>query len=152
MPIKSKDKGDGFEREAVRILNEKLKYADFKRIPGSGSLGTTLGMPSLTSDISGEIDGFPRSLKIEAKVGYGNTKNKEVKSITLKKEWLDKVKGEAESTYSIPMLICKFDNVHSGVKYFVSLDFETFAYLANEISLLKKELDLVYSKLKENDK
>jgi hypothetical protein len=147
--INVKVKGNNYEREAARVLTEGLKHGEFKRIPGSGALGTNLEMPSLTSDLSGEILGIDKLFRVEAKVGYGNTKNKEVKSITLKKEWLDKVKEEASHLYALPMLICKFDNVHSGVKSFVAFDLDSFIEMMNSVSDMKKELDVVYRKLDE---
>ena len=60
-----KDKGSGFERDLVKLLNDKIKYGEFKRIPGSGAMGTTLHETTLTGDVTGKILGIPRQLKIE---------------------------------------------------------------------------------------
>ncbi len=141
MSSKSKNKGSGFERDAVNLLNDKIKDAVFKRIPGSGAIGTTMVEPLLTGDISGSVEGFPMTFKIEAKVGYNSSTNKEVKQFTLKKEWLDKVKMQAANNYSFPALIGKFGNVRNGVSTFVVLDITEFAYLVNQITELQRQLN-----------
>jgi hypothetical protein len=146
-PNKQKIKGTGFETLLVKLLNNNLKGASFKRTPGSGALGTTFSEAILTGDVVGKIEGFPKPIKIEAKIGYNTLKGQEVKSVSFRKEWLDKIKGEAEGNYALPLVACKFDNVKSGVKYFVALDFDTFVDLINYMSDLKKELDLVYTEL-----
>ncbi len=140
-PSKSKNKGSGFERDAVNLLNGKIKNSRFRRIPGSGAIGTIMIEPLLTADISGTVEGFPKTFKIEAKVGYNSSTNKEIKQFTLKKEWLDKVKMQAENNYSFPALIGKFGNVRSGVSTFVVLDLEEFAYLVNQITELQTMLN-----------
>lgn len=140
-PSKSKNKGSGFERDAVNLLNEKIKYSKFRRIPGSGSIGTIMDEALLTGDISGIVEGFPKTFKIEAKVGYNNSTNKEVKQFTLKKEWLDKVIMQAENNFSFPFLIGKFSNARSGVSTFVVLDIDNFAYLINQITMIQTTLN-----------
>ena len=131
-----KQKGSDFERLAVELLNTLIKDSSWKRIPGSGAIGTTLGEPLLTSDIVGKVNSIPRKFKVEAKVGYGGAKQ-----FTLKKLWLDKIKQEADGTFSIPMLIGKFSGAREGVKVFVTLDVETFASIINHITKLQEELD-----------
>lgn len=141
MPNPMKRKGSDFERLAVEILNTIIKDGEFKRIPGSGALGTTLVEPLLTSDIVGKVKSIPKKFKIECKVGYNSSKDKEVKQFTLKKEWLDKVRQEADSSYSIPLLMGKFSGAVKGVKVFVTMDVEIFAQLINQITLLQEEID-----------
>src|SRR5690349_17137703 len=92
MPFKNKVKGTTFERLVVEILNLLVRDSEWKRIPGSGALGTILGEPLLTSDIVGKVKRIPKKFKVEAKVGYGGAK-----MFTLKKEWLDKVRMEADA-------------------------------------------------------
>lgn len=138
----SKVKGSTFERLAVEILNTLVEDSVWKRIPGSGALGTSLGEPILTSDILGVVKSIPKRFKVEAKVGYNSSKGKEVKQFTLKKEWIDKVRMEAAQTYSIPLLIGKFDGVREGTKVFVVMDVEDFSSIINHITKLQKELDL----------
>lgn len=141
MTFKAKQKGSGFERDAVNLLNEKIKHSKFKRIPGSGAIGTSMIEPLLTGDISGVVEGFPKTFKIEAKVGYNNSTNKEVKQFTLKKEWLDKIIMQASNNFSFPALIGKFSNVRSGVSTFIVLDIDDFSYLINQISELQATLN-----------
>ncbi len=135
MPFKNKVKGTTFERLAVEILSELIKDSEWKRIPGSGALGTSLGEPLLTSDIVGKVKSIPKRFKVEAKVGYGGAK-----MFTLKKEWLDKVRMEADANYSTPLLIGKFSGAREGVKVFVVTDVEIFASIINHITKLQEEL------------
>jgi hypothetical protein len=137
---KSKVKGSRFEHDAVEILTQLVSGSKFKRIPGSGAIGTTLGESLLTGDIVGIIDNYPQRFKGECKVGYNSSTNKEVKQFTLKKEWLDKIFNEAQGTYSLPFLIGKFDNARAGTKVFVVLDVEVFAELINKYTDLQKGL------------
>lgn len=136
-----KRKGSDFERLAVEILNTLIKDAEFKKVPGSGALGTTLLEPLLTADIVGTVNSIPKKFKIECKVGYNSSKDKEVKQFTLKKEWLDKVIREANASFSIPLLMGKFSGAREGVKVFVTMDVETFAQIINHITRLQADLD-----------
>ena len=129
MPSRQKRTGSDWERQAVEILNKSIVGGRFKKIPGSGMLGTLLHEPLLTADVIGHVDSIPKALKIECKTGYGSPKQ-----FTLKKEWLDKVKMEAQSDYSLPLLIGKFLGSREGVKSFVVMDLETFAELINSMS------------------
>jgi Holliday junction resolvase len=149
-PIKSpKNKGSGFERDLVNLLNEKIKDGVFKRIAGSGAMGTAMGEPLLTADVKGEVKGFSRPFKIECKVGYGGATQ-----LTLKKEWINKVMKEALGNYSIPVLIGKFSGARKtdGVQEFAVLDIDTFIYMLNLVSDLTKELDIVYDTLAKDRK
>jgi Holliday junction resolvase len=143
MVLNSKRKGSQFERDAVKLLNNKIKNSIWKRIPTSGSIGTRLNISSLTGDITGEVSGIPKKFKLEAKVGYGGATQ-----LSIKKEWLDKIMEEAKSTYSIPGLICKFSGARSGVQEFIVLDIDTFSNLIAEMSELYEELDRIYDKKK----
>jgi Holliday junction resolvase len=140
--INVRQKGNQWERDLAKLLNEKLVDSTWKRIPGSGALGTQLGMGELTSDIVGTLPFTKKTVKIEAKVGYGGDKQ-----FTLKKEWLDKVKMEAEQTFSIPVVGCKFSGSREGVKYFFVLDFDTFCDLMNLTTDLYQELTETIDKL-----
>lgn len=138
MPFKNKVKGTTFERFAVELLNELVKDSEWKRIPGSGALGTALGEPLLTADIVGKVDKIPKRFKVEAKVGYGGAKQ-----FILKKEWLDKVSEEAKGTFSTPVLIGKFSGAREGVKVFTVMDVEVFAALLNHITMLQETIDKI---------
>jgi Holliday junction resolvase len=117
---KNKQKGSRWEKELVELLNENLPGL-FKKVPGSGALGTQLGENLLTADVVGKVDNIPNQFKIECKVGYGGSTQ-----LTIKKEWLDKVKKEADASFSIPVLAGKFSGSRLGVRHFVVLDLETF--------------------------
>lgn len=131
-----KKKGSDFERLAVEIFNNIIDNSKWKRIPGSGAIGTSLEEPLLTSDIVGIVDALPKRFKVEAKVGYGGATQ-----FTLKKDWLDKIRLEADATFSIPMLVGKFSGAREGTKVFVVLDVGTFAALINHITKLQDQLD-----------
>lgn len=136
MTNKQKRKGSDFERLAVNILNEYIDNSEWRRIPGSGALGTIMDEPILMADIIGTVESIPRKIKMEAKVGYGGAKQ-----FTLKREWLDKVAEEAETDFSIPVLIGKFSGAREGTKIFTVLDIDTFVFLINYITELKEQLD-----------
>lgn len=138
MVNKQKNKGSRWEHDAVEILNRKVERGRFKRIPGSGAIGTVLGESILTGDITGKVDGFYKGFKIEAKSGYGKGQ------MAVKKIWLDKIKEEATAAYAIPVLLGKFSDIRSGVKHFAILDIDTFIDILNYTSDLKRELDLIY--------
>lgn len=135
MPNAQKRKGSDWERQAVEILNANIKGGIFKRIPGSGAIGTFLNEPMLTSDISGKVDSFEKDFKIEAKVGYGSATQ-----FTMKKLWLDKVKEEAANSYGIPLLAGKFSGAREGVKGFIVMDIDTFCELINKVTALHEEV------------
>lgn len=141
-PIKSaKDKGSGFERDLVKILNEKIKDAIFNRVPGSGAIGTIMKEGLLTADVTGKVRGLSKPIKIECKVGYGGATQ-----MTVKKEWFDKVIMQSAQTYSIPLLAGKFSGARraDGVQIFVAMDVDTFTDILNTLTDYRKELDLLY--------
>lgn len=144
---KNKIKGSNFEREAAEVLEKNISNSKWKRIPSSGAMGTILGESLLTGDITGEVKNFPKKFKGECKIGYNNSADKAVKQFTIKKEWLDKIKMEANANFSVPFLIGKFGSVREGVKYFITLDIDTFSYLINMVGDLQRELELLYDKL-----
>lgn len=129
MSLNSKRKGSDFERELVKILNDKVDKGHFKRIPSSGAIGTNMDEPLLTSDLSGEVEGFPKKLKIEAKVGYGGSKQ-----FALKKEWIDKIREEASRSYAFPLLMGKFSGARTGSQIFVVLDLDDFIWLLDQVA------------------
>jgi hypothetical protein len=123
--VNQKNKGKRWEKDAVNILNDLIKGANFKRIPGSGMIGSILKDSRLTGDLSGTIPNITNEIKLECKSGYGEGQ------MTIKKEWLDKIQQEAYANLSIPILFCKFDNARAGVKYFIVMDVVDFARLIN---------------------
>lgn len=136
MTNKQKIKGTTFERDAVEILNKLVRKSQWKRIPGSGAMGTFLSEPLLMSDIVGKVDSIPQKFNVEAKVGYGGKTQ-----FSLKKEWLDKVKLESDSSFGIPMLVGKFSGAREGTKVFVVMDISVFSNLLNRITELTEEIE-----------
>jgi hypothetical protein len=139
MVSKQKRKGADFERYVVEYLNDHLLDGEFKKVPGSGALGTQLKESILTSDINGSIKGFPGRLKIECKKGYNTSKISQ--SFAVQRAWMNKVAEEAASDYRLPFLAGQFDNVHSGVRTLIVMDIDVFIKLANHITTLEKELE-----------
>jgi hypothetical protein len=134
MPNAQKRKGSDWERQAVEILNANIKRGLFKRVPGSGAIGTFLNEPMLTSDIKGRVDSIDKELKIECKVGYGSATQ-----FTMKKLWLDKVREESDASYGIPLLMGKFSGAREGIKAFVVMDIDTFCELVNRLTEVWEE-------------
>jgi len=136
MVIKSpKQKGNKWERDASKLLEEAIPNSVWKRIPGSGAIGTIVKESLLTGDITGTVELYPKKFKGEAKIGYGGAKQ-----LALKKEWLDKIVEEAKNNYSIPFLVGRFSGSRSGVGEFIVLDIETFAGLINLYTELQRTL------------
>jgi Holliday junction resolvase len=139
-PNKQRRKGDDWEREFRELLEKRLN-AEAKRIPGSGSLGTALDEPMLQGDVRAKFPGLSKEFRFENKVGYGGSKQ-----LTIKREWFDKIREEAERTFSIPAVACKFSGARKegGTKYFISLDLDAFVEIINYINDLMEELDSLY--------
>lgn len=104
---RSKVKGAIFERRAAKILT--IHQGVWKRIPGSGSIGTNLKMSNLTGDLIGYYPWFTKSFKGESKVGYGTSKQ-----MTFKREWFTKVREQSEVDNKYPAVIVKFNDVTGG--------------------------------------
>lgn len=135
--VKSKDKGKRWEKEAEKILNESFGKV-WKRTPGSGALGTNLQIPILQGDLIGDYYFLNKTFAAEAKFGYGG------KSMTIQKEWFDKIREQAERTYSLPIVLLKFEYARTGVKYVVAMDFEAWDELLTEIEEMHTELLRLY--------
>lgn len=139
MVNKQKRKGSDWERQIADIFNEYLDTDEFKRIPGSGAIGTILKISELLGDVKGKFNFINSPVFIEAKTGYGGSKQ-----MAIKKEWLDKIKQEAETGFGIGFLAGKFLGAKKGVKHFIVLDMYDFLKLIEIANLLKEELDEVY--------
>ncbi len=124
-------KGSKWERDAAKLLAGIIPGSIWKRIAGSGAIGTIMGEPLLAGDISGYIPSLDLKIRAEAKTGYGGEKQ-----LGVKREWLNKIREEAGGTYSLPLLLCKFSGVRTGAKHMVILDFEAFGELFDKIQKL----------------
>lgn len=140
--VNQKRKGSDYEREAAKLLEEVLD-GKWKRIAGSGALGAIMGEPELQGDIVGKVTSFPKKFRFDAKVGYGGAKQ-----LTVKKEWLEKIREEADASYSIPALICKFSGSRGNTRSFLVLDFDAFAEIILNSERLQEELDSLWKKIR----
>jgi hypothetical protein len=147
---RSKIKGDKFERDAAKMLSEN--GAIFKRVPGSGSIGTNLGMASLTGDLQGHYPWFRRDFRLEAKVGYGTSKQ-----MTLKREWFTKIRDQAALDNKYPAVVIKFNDVTGGdigSATAICFNLDVWNQLMSDIKELNDEytvlLEKYYGKEKEN--
>ena len=122
--VNQKRSGTGFERQIVKYLDRISKYWKWKRVAGSGALGTNLKEPGLMGDVVGKSDNVPFDIKLEAKFGYGGAKQ-----LTVKKEWLDKIREEASFTNDLPALVARFKNARKGTEEFVCMDIRDFVRL-----------------------
>jgi hypothetical protein len=130
MVNKNKIKGGRWEKLLAEMLESEIDNAKAKKVPGSGAIGTILSEPGLTGDVLASFPGMNRKFKIEAKTGYGGAEQ-----LTVKREWLNKIKDEARASLAYPALACKFADARKsgGVQYFIALDFETFCDIMNYI-------------------
>lgn len=132
--IRQKRKGTSWERELVELL-KSIPKSTAKRIAGSGALGTQLEEPALTGDVVLMVDDLPRKFRIECKVGYGNEHQ-----MTIKRDWFDKIRQEAESSYSIPLVALKLSGVRgkNATKHIIAMDLDVFIYLMSYIISLRE--------------
>jgi Holliday junction resolvase len=137
--VNSKNKGKRFEREVAKKLNQIVNDSEWKRIPGSGALGTILDEPRLGSDVRGKIASQSKDIVIEAKSGYGGSKQ-----LTVKREWFNKLEEEAEKAMAFPVVACKFSGSRKGTRIFIAMDIDRFAELMNYQNRLYNELQEVY--------
>jgi hypothetical protein len=138
---KQKIKGTNWEKDFIALLEKAIPESKGKRIAGSGSLGTVLNEPLLSGDVVIFFPGFSKKFRGECKIGYGGEKQ-----MTIKKEWFDKIKTEAQNAYCIPLVALKFSGARriDGIQYVIAFDFDSFVELINYVNELKKELDLKY--------
>ncbi len=134
MVKKKKRKGTDWERELVNILNN-LDNCAAKRVPMSGAVGTYVNEPTLAGDVVFVIDDMPKKFRIECKTGYGNSTQ-----MTIKREWFEKIKAEAQNSYSIPLVALKLSGVRDrdAVKHIIAMDLDTFIELVKLILSLRK--------------
>jgi hypothetical protein len=135
MASKQKDKGSRFERESAAELS--VNGGAWKRIPGSGALGTNLHLSYLTGDVDGKYPWFKKAFKAENKFGYGTSKR-----ITILREWLTKNRAQCELDNKYPCLLLKFDSVTGGdlgSAKLICFNFDTWNKLMADIEELYTE-------------
>ena len=145
MVNRNKIKGTKWENDATKKLNTFAGH--WKRVPGSGAMGTILNEPLLVGDIKGKtMDFLNKDFVLEAKTGYGGAKQ-----LAIQKEWFDKIAEEADMNFAYPGVICKFANARIGVRQFIALDIDVFGEILRYIKTLSDELDKVYTELAEKE-
>lgn len=125
--VNSKRKGTRFEQELKKLLEDKFPGSKWFRVPMSGAIGTLTGESSLDGDLIGSVPGFPKRIKVEAKVGYSQSG----KSMAIRKEWLDSIIEKSKKDMSFPVLMAKFEQARTGTRVFVALDLDSFVFLIN---------------------
>lgn len=146
MVNRQKNKGTKWERDLAKELNTLLDTDSWKRVPGSGALGTILKESRLMGDVTGNVE-WLGNIVLEAKVGYGGSKQ-----LAIKKAWFDKVAEEAEISHSIPAVACKFSNARTGVRHFIAFDIEVFAEIMKQGNAILKELEELYDRLEASER
>ena len=139
MPNKQRDAGLRWERQVVKELGGK-------RQPSSGAFGTIIGDASLTGDVIVPIKWLSRPLHIECKYGYGGSK-----SMSVKREWLQKVRKEADNCRRYPALAIKFRDATSDPESakVICFNFDTWKQILKEfeyiyleyLAMLKEQYD-----------
>jgi len=134
--------GKRWERQVAKEL-------DGKRQPSSGAFGTLTKDAKLTGDVVVPIPWLSRALHVECKYGYGSSK-----SISVKRDWLVKVRKEADLARRYPALALKFRDVTSDVESakLICFDFETWKKMMQEFSYIYYEyLAILKEQYEEND-
>lgn len=94
--------GDRWERELAKSLKGK-------RQPSSGAFGTQTHNAALTGDVVVKYPWWNKLLHIECKYGYGGATQ-----LSMKRDWLVKVREEAKLAKRHPVLAIKFRDVTGG--------------------------------------
>ena len=124
----AKRKGTRWENEAAKILS--VASGIWKRIPGSGAMGHFLKDANYNSDITGEYPWWRKKFRGECKYGYGTSK-----SMSVKREWITKIREEAEEARGYPCLLIKFKDVRDDpdTSKLLCFNFDTWLLLMQEI-------------------
>ncbi len=127
---KIKQMGDAWEREIAKRLGGK-------RQPSSGAFGTINKIASLTGDVVISYPWWKKALHLECKFGYGGNK-----SLSFKREWIEKVRTEADNARRYPAVALKFKGVTGGdieSAKVICFDLETWEKMMKEIDYLYQE-------------
>ena len=120
----------------LRWERELAKRLKGKRQPSSGAFGTQIHDASLTGDITVKYP-WLKMLHIEAKFGYGGSK-----SMSLKREWFEKVRAEAKLANRYPVVAIKFRDVTGGdieSAKVICINIDVWEKMMREISYLYAE-------------
>lgn len=119
-----------WERELVKLLGGK-------RQPSSGAFGTQIQDASLTGDVVVSYPWWHKSILIEAKFGYGGSK-----SMSVKRNWFEKVREESRLARRYPAVAIKFRDVTGGdieSAKVICFNIDTWKEMMQEISYLYEE-------------
>ena len=106
----SRTKGNTFERQVAKILNDRFKTTEFSRSPGSGAFATTHKLPDHLK-IYGDLI-TPQKFKfcIECKKGYNNLSLYSLYNYSSGIwNFLEQCEKDSEKCSKIPMVIFKQD-------------------------------------------
>jgi len=108
--VNSRTKGNTFERQIAKLLNDRFNTTEFSRTPGSGAFATTHTLPDHLK-IYGDLI-TPQNFKycIECKKGYNNENLYSLYNYS-SAFWgfLDQCEKDSKKCCKIPMVIFKQD-------------------------------------------
>ena len=135
--IMSKRKGYKFEKET-----EALAGKHGQRVPMSGALGSSIGIPKLCGDVIWEFPWMNKEvITIECKHGYDDKPDQ--KTFRIYREWFDKHMKQAKSADLLPIWAMKFKSTsENGMSKFVLIPFSTMQEII-------KQMDNTYAELQE---
>ncbi len=125
-------KGIEFERETAALAGE---YG--KRIPKSGAYGTTEAIDKLAGDARWDIPWSSKSIHLECKHGYSRP-GQQAKSMTLYREWFDKLGEQAKRLNFFPAWAMKLK--FTSEKY-VLIPFPVMEKMLKDMTDVWKELE-----------
>ncbi len=141
----SKRKGSDFERWLAKRLSELLEDSFWKRVPGSGALGTQLRESLLAGDVYGYLRDDLREFAFvfESKYGYGG-KNQ----VSFKRGWIEQAKENQQQRGPdfIPAIAFKFKEAKKN-NTVICFELSDFVELLNRIVRLKDEYEIVVNDL-----
>jgi len=132
----AKRKGTRWENEVVKILDDE-GGGEWRRIPGSGAMAHFLKDASFNSDVVGVYPWWNKEIRGECKYGYGTDK-----SMSVKREWITKIREEAKESRAFPCLLIKFKNVRDdpNTAKLICFNFDTWIELMEEVNDVYEEL------------
>ncbi len=134
---------------ARELLNRPYQGKQlWRRVPGSGALGTIMQYGQLKGDLMGKYPFLPFTFRAEAKVGYGGAKQ-----IAMKREWFDKIREEAAGNFNeLPCVLMKYSGVHApNTQHVIAFDFETYQKIIDVIESMYDEIVELHKLLREKN-
>jgi len=108
--LNSKKKGNTFERDVCKLLNEAFGTTEFNRAPNSGAYASTHNLPSAYKIYGDLIVPSDFKFTIECKKGYNKASIDELLNYSgIVVNFLDQTIKDAEKAGRIPLLLWKQD-------------------------------------------